>query len=274
MPKNKATKKRNHGEISKDSDARVRKARLNSLKTLTPNIRPLRQTLPFPPEIRLKIFGNVFDRPYKIAWRPSKSKPFRKRLNILQVSSTVYQEAYEILYDTATFKFDICDTFTYGSLLENAHREIVTKITTRIRHARVILGRLNEHSARYQQAVKSTNELVRALRLNTRLRSLELVMNEDGLERLMGMETLQFLDLAVPIKIQVRGPSFYEIPTPGFLEHQRAHFDTRWRIFLREFEASNGPIEVEAVSMSEDWEGPPGFKLDFEATLRLKQVPS
>ena len=166
------------------------------------------------------------------------------------MSSTVYREAYEVFYDTATFRFDIRDHIQYGFSLIVVNGERVTKITPRIKHARVIFSHLYPNSGYYRQAIKSINELVCAVAQSDRLRSLELVMNEHGLEKLATMEALHFLNLAIPTRIHFYGPT---VPKLGLakLNHIRAHCDNTRRTFLREVEARNGPVEVEAVSMGQ-----------------------
>lgn len=260
-------------ESNKDpnADAMEEKARVNTSKALTSSTQPPRRTLPFPAEIRRQVFGYLFHRSFNIFWRIGQPKSYPDSLNILQVSSTVYQEAYEVLCDTATFRFDIYDNIKYGFSLRIVNGESVTKIIPRIKHARVIFSHLYPDSGYYRQAIKSINELVCAVAQNDRLRSLELVMNEHGLEKLTTMEALQFLNLAIPTRIHFYGPGVSKHDVEK-LNHIRAHCDKTWGTFLREAEARNGPVEVEAVSTGQhDWV-PCSVSIYFEATLRLKKV--
>lgn len=258
-----------------DSDTGVmgRKASVDALKALAPNTHPPRQTLPFPPEIRLKVLGHLFKRSYKVVWRPSKHKCYPESLSILQVSLICYQEAYEVLYDRATFQFDICDLFKYGSDVGTAYEEIVKRMTHRMKHVSIVFWDFSRKEAIYQQAIESTNELVRAVTLNPRLLSLKLVMNENALERLATMEALTFLNLAVPTIIHVKGHSFHMLPRLKERNRVLAQSDKVWKTVLRELEARNGPIEVVEVPMGEDDKLPlRSIQLHFFALLRLQEV--
>lgn len=247
----KATEKMiNHQKMNKDLEASATgtKAKVKAFEALTSKTQTPRKTLPFPPEIRLKFFANIFDQPYKIIWRPSESIIYPDDLNILQVSSTVYQEAYEALCETATFKFDIGDMLRYDGWPRTVYETTMT-MAPRIRHASVIFWYFSWHWTQKlppsQRAIKSTTELLRTISRNTWLRSLELVMNEDGPERLAIVQTLQFLKLAIPLMNHAEGRSSYVssymLLRSDELNAIRVGFDQHWRILLLRFEAIHGP---------------------------------
>ena len=264
MPKDKAIEDRCEYQIpNTDSAAGAmgRGARIDALKALTPNTPSPHKTLPFPAEIRRNIFGYLLHRSFNIVWLHRASNGYPGSLNILQVSSMVYQEAYDVLYDTATFKFDV----QFGLSLRLVNGKSVKEIIPRIKHAMVI-SHLFPRSRYYRQAIKSTNKLICAVAQNGRLRSLELTMNEPGLERLATMEALRFLNVAIPTRIHFY-PPFSSTWDLEKLDHTRAGCDNIWRTFLREVEVRNGPVEVKAVIT-----GGGLVRIYIEVTLRRKKL--
>lgn len=67
---------------------------------------PLHRTLPFPIEINRMIYRHIFSQTYAVFWSANFPR-HAESLNILRVSSTVYKEAFDVLYNGSTFKFNI-----------------------------------------------------------------------------------------------------------------------------------------------------------------------
>lgn len=66
----------------------------------------LHKTLPFPIEINRMIYNHIFSQTYVVFWSANFSS-HAESLNILRVSSTVYNKAFDVLYNGSTFKFNI-----------------------------------------------------------------------------------------------------------------------------------------------------------------------
>lgn len=250
-------------------------ARLASSQPAGDVVVELHKTLPFPIEINRMIYSHVFSQIYGVIWDWNQNlqltnHPRRaKSLNILQVSSTVYKEAFEVLYNGSAFKFDIKESLGPQKDIFNAKVQSGKKACLDV-HC------FPNEQTRYPDLTARVNRYINALVSSPRAHHLQLNVNKFAISRIAKWNTFDLLGKfeVVEIHALIQTHGFVRL-TPIAIANNEATSEARAKEAMAELamrlESRYGPVKLSARKV----EGRPrhGIATDSDYWLIAKAQP-
>ena len=203
----------------------------------------LHKTLPFPMEINRMIYSYIFSKVYILVWNNFTAPSMHaKSLNILQVSSTLYNEAFDVLYNGSTFKFDIEE---YVPVREDVFK-------AKVQSGKKVL--LDVHCfpnewTDYPSLTAKVNRYINALVLSPQAHHLQLSVNKFAISRIADWKTFNLFGRfeVVEIHALLQAYGFARL-TPKAIASDQATSDTRGQeamaALVKRMEQRYGPVKV------------------------------
>ena len=226
------------------------------------------KTLPFPIEINRMIYNNIFGKAYWVIWTLNSGRR-AESLNILQVSSTVYKEAFHVLYNDSTFKFDIEDSTPVSEEVFNAKVQSGKRV-------RLDVHCFPNETTQYPGLTKRVNRYIKALICSPQPHHLQLSVNKFAISRTSDWKTFRLFGRFEVIEIHALLQTYgFARLTPMAIAIDKATSETRGQEAMAELVERMGrkfgPVKVCQKKL--EGRPPRGIATDSDYWLIAKAEP-